>query len=212
MAAWTTARIDEIDEITDGRVPWRPVRHHMGIASFGLNAFTATEAGARLINEHQEDEGHEEVYFVHTGRARFELDGETVDAPAGTFVFARWEVTRTAFAEEPNTTLVAVGGNPGKPYEAQGWEIWAPLQPLYQAGEYEQVADRLESDLPADAPYPLLHYNAACIFSLTGRTDQALAHLARAVELGETAVKGMAATDTDLDAIRGEPRFKELVG
>src|SRR5512132_686810 len=105
MAAWQTVRLEEIEEISDGRVPWRPVRHHLGIASFALNAFTAQDAGARLLNEHQEDEGHEEVYFVHSGRARFELDGETVDAPEGTFVHAQWQVTRTAFAEEPNTTL-----------------------------------------------------------------------------------------------------------
>ena len=41
MAAWTTAQHQEIDEITDGRVPWRPVRHHFGIESFGINVLTA---------------------------------------------------------------------------------------------------------------------------------------------------------------------------
>ena len=135
MATWTTAQFGDINEITDGRVPWRPVRHHFGIASFGLNVFTGKEAGDRIINEHDEtDDGNEELYFVHSGRARFELDGETLDAPAGTFVYAKPEVKRTAFAEEPNTVLVAIGGVPGKAYETHGWEIWAPLQPLYQAG------------------------------------------------------------------------------
>jgi hypothetical protein len=87
MAAWKTAQHQEIDEITDGRVPWRPVRHHFGIESFGINVFNGKEAGDRLINEHDEaDDAQEELYFVHSGRARFELDGETLDAPPGTFV------------------------------------------------------------------------------------------------------------------------------
>jgi hypothetical protein len=211
MAAWTAARLEDIEEISDGRVPWRPVRHHFGIASFAITAFTCREAGGRLINEHDEtDEGNEEIYLVHSGRARFELDGETLDAPTGTLVYAKPEVKRTAFAEEPNTTLLAVGGVPGKAYEAGGWEIWTPLVPLYQAGEYEQVADRLSAALVDDPPFPMIHYNAACVMSLTGRTDDAIKHLRRALELSEN-VRNYAENDTDLDAIRHEPAFKELV-
>lgn len=212
MAAWSTAQLDDIEEISDGRVPWRPVRHHFGIASFGINVFTGKEAGDRIINEHDEsDDGHEEVYLVHSGRARFELDDETLDAPVGTLVFAPPAVKRTAFAEEPGTTLVAVGGAPGKAYEPNGWEIWAPLTPLYRAGEYEQLAERLGPVLADDPPYSVIHYNAACIFSLTGRSEEALEHLRRAIELSANA-RDYAKNDTDLDAIREEPAFKELVG
>ena len=212
MATWTAAKLEDIDEITDGRVPWRPVRHHFGIASFGVNVFTGKQAGDRIINEHDEtDDGNEELYLVQSGRARFELDGETFDAPAGTFVFAEPAVKRTAFAEEPGTTLVAMGGVPGKAYEAGGWEIWAPLHPLYAAGEYEQVADRLDEILADDPPYSAVHYNAACVYSLAGRKEQAIAHLRRALELSEN-VRNFADGDTDLDPIRDEPGFKELLG
>ena len=212
MAAWSTAQLDDIEEISDGRVPWRPVRHHFGIASFGINVFTGKEAGDRIINEHDEsDDGHEEVYLVHSGRARFELDDETLDAPVGTLVFAPPAVKRTAFAEEPGTTLVAVGGAPGKAYEPNGWEIWAPLTPLYRAGEYDQLAERLGPVLADDPPYSAIHYNAACIFSLTGRSEEALEHLRRAIELSANA-RDYAKNDTDHDAIREEPAFKELVG
>jgi tetratricopeptide (TPR) repeat protein len=213
MAAWASERLHDIDEISDGRVPWRPVRHHFGIASFGINAFTGREAGDRIINEHAEtEEGNEEIYLVHSGRARFELDGETLDAPAGTLVYVSPEVKRTAFAEEQNTTLVAVGGVPGKAYEANGWEIWAPLGLLYQAGEHEQVAERLGAALVDDPPYPLLHYNAACVYSLTGRTEEAMKHLRRAVELSPDTSRKYAENDPDLEAIRGEPAFAELIG
>ena len=132
MAAWKTTQIHEIDEITDGRVPWRPVRHHFGIESFGINVFNGKEAGDRLINEHDEaDDEQEELYLVHSGRARFELDGETLDAPAGTFVYAEPGVKRTAFAEEPNTNLLAIGGVPvrwrRKACEDSRHGLWEPL-------------------------------------------------------------------------------------
>ena len=39
MSEYTVARLDEIDEISDGRAPWRPVRHHFGIKAFGVNAW-----------------------------------------------------------------------------------------------------------------------------------------------------------------------------
>lgn len=212
MATWTTARLDEIDEITDGRVPWRPVRHHFGIKAFGVNVFTGKDAGDRLINEHDEaDDGQEELYFVHAGRARFELDDESSDAPAGTLVFVAPGVKRTAFAEEPGTTLLAVGGMPGRAYELHGWDIWGPLMPLYQAGEYEQVADRLDTALADDPPYWGVHYNAACVYSLAGRTDKALQHLPRAIELHDEA-RELAKGDSDFDAIRDDPAFERLVG
>lgn len=145
MSRYAVAHLDEIGEISDGREPSRPIRAHFGITSFGVNAWTARDAGARLINEHDEAEeygGQEELYLVHRGRARFELDGEQVDAPTGTFVFVPRGVKRTAFAEEPGTTLIAVGGTPGEAYEPSGYEFWAPVHALYLAGQYDEAADR----------------------------------------------------------------------
>jgi tetratricopeptide (TPR) repeat protein len=211
VSEYAVARLHEIDEIDDGRCPWRPIRHHFGIASFGVNAFTAKHAGDRIINEHDEAGEHEELYLVHTGRARFELDGQTVDAPTGTLVFAERGVTRTAFAEDPETTLLALGGEPGKAYHASGYELWAPLHPLYQQGRYAEAADRGRSLVEAHPEYPELAYNVACCESLAGRTEDAIAHLRVAIE-GHGPTREFAAGDSDFDPIRDEPAFKELVG
>jgi len=211
MSEYTVAQLDDIEEMNDGRCPFRPVRHHMGITSFGVNSWTAPSAGDRIINEHDEDEGHEELYLVHQGRATFELDGERVDAPAGTLVFVPGSVKRTAFAEEPATTVIAFGGTPGKAYEPFGWEVWAPIRPLYEAGENAEAAARLREAVEAYPQYPLLAYNLACCESLTGQTEDALTHLRQAIE-GRKEFRDYAAADTDLDAIRDEPAFKELVG
>jgi len=214
MAEYAVAHLDDIDEITDGRCPWRPVRHHLGIKAFGVNAFTGKNAGDRIINEHDEadqDDLHEELYFVAAGRARFELDGETVDAPAGTFVFAKPSANRTAFAEEPGTTLVAIGAAQGKPYEPSGWEIWAPLRELYEAGDYAGVADRGRELIEGNPEYAVPIYNVACCEALAGRPDDAIEHLRMALERSEM-LRKLATDDSDLDSLREDARFKELVG
>ena len=214
MSGYAVAQIDEIDEIDDGRVLSRPVRFHFGITSFGVNAFTAHQVGDRLINEHDESQEHdlqEELYLVQRGRATFELDGERVDAPAGTLVFARPAVKRTAFAEEPGTTIVAIGAVAGKPYEASGWEVWLPLHHLYQEGKYDEAADRGRELVEGHPEYAGPLYNLACVESLAGRKDDAVKHLRMSIERSEQ-FRSMAAEDSDFDPIREEPGFKELVG
>jgi tetratricopeptide (TPR) repeat protein len=213
MNRYAVAHLDEIEELSDGRCPWRPVRHHFGITSFGVNAWTGREAGDRVINEHDESDAddNEELYLVQSGRATFELEGERVDAPAGTFVFARPGVKRTAFAEEPGTTIVALGGTPGKAYEAFGWEVWAPLNRFYQAGEYAEAADRGRELIEAYPEYAGPLYNLACCESLAGRTADAIEHLRLAIERSPRA-RSLVGEDSDFDPIRDEPAFKELVG
>ena len=119
------------------------------------------------------------------GHAVFELDGDQVDAPAGTLVFAPPTTRRSASAMEEGTTILLLEGTPGKGYEARGWELWAPLAPLYESGEYAEVADRLRGVVTAAPQYPMLFFNLACCESLSGRTSDALDHLRRAIEMSE---------------------------
>jgi tetratricopeptide (TPR) repeat protein len=212
MDGYAVAHVDDIEELDDGRSPMRAVRHHFGITSFGVNAWIAREAASRIINEHDESEpdSNEELYLVLRGRASFEIGGERFDAPSGTFVFVRPGVKRTAFAEEAGTTIIAVGGVPGKPYEPGGWELFAPVRPLYEAGDYAEAANRGRELLAGAAPYADLFYNVACCESLAGQKDQAIAHLRRAIEISErtrTFLEG----DSDLDPIRQDPAFEELL-
>jgi hypothetical protein len=123
-------------------------------------------------------------------------------------------VNRTAFAEEPGTTIVAVGGVPGKVYEPSGWEIWRPFHQLYEAGEYAEAADAARATVEASGRFQPL-YNLACCESLAGRTSDAIGHLRLALEGTERyreRLRSLAAEDSDFDPIRNEPEFKELVG
>jgi tetratricopeptide (TPR) repeat protein len=206
------ARLDEIEVVDDGREPFRPIRLQLGITAFGITSWTARAAGDRIINEHDEDEdgGNEELYLVLEGRATFELDGEKRDAPAGTLVFARPGVKRTAFAEEAGTTILAIGGVPGGAYEAVGWEVWAPVNPLYAAGDYAAAADKGREVVDAHPEYAGPLYNLACCESLAGRPEAAIEHLRRAIEIAPRS-RDYARKDSDFDPVRADPAFAALV-
>lgn len=210
MADYAVAHLSEIDELDDGRCPFRPIRHNFGISSFGVTAWTGRESGDRIIIEHDEAGEDEELYVVQSGRATFELDGESVDAPAGTFVFARPGVKRTAFAAEPDTTILAIGGTPGQAYVPEGWELWAPFNRLYMEGRYAEAADGGREAADAHPEYAGLLYNLACAESLAGRTADAIEHLRLAIE-GSERLRSFAAEDSDFDPIREEPAFQALV-
>ena len=214
MSGYAVAHLEEIPELDDGRAPYRPVRHHFGLTAFGVNAWTGHKTGDRIINEHDEDEdgGHEELYVVIAGRATFELGGESVDAPEGTFVSVEPGVSRTAFAAEPGTTILALGGVPGEPYQPVGWELWAPVNKFYMAGLYEEAAARGRRllDEGGDA-YPEILYNVACCESLAGRQADAIEHLGRAIERADR-LRAIAAGDSDFAPLRDEPGFRALVG
>jgi tetratricopeptide (TPR) repeat protein len=212
MVRYAIAHLDEIEEFADAGSHYRPIRHHLGISAFGVTAWTARAAGDVVINEHDEDDptADQELFLVVRGHAVFELDGDRVDAPTGTLVFAPPHTKRTASASEDGTIIVAVEGTPGKAYEARGWELWAPLFPLYQAGEYAEVADRLATVVEAAPQYPMLFFNLACCESLSGRTGDALDHLRHAIEMSEE-FRDTARNDSDLDPIRDEPAFEQLI-
>lgn len=125
----TAARVAALDELAGERwddLEWRPVRHHLGIEAFGAGAWLG-DAGVELIEEHTEvvegaDE-HEELYLVMRGRATFTVEGEQLDAPAGTFVaVADPRATRKAVAAEDGTAILAVGAPRGRAYEVAPWE------------------------------------------------------------------------------------------
>ena len=209
--SYKVARIDEIDGI-DYRedTHMHPVRHHLGISAFGANAWTVESVGDRLMPEHEEDEGNEELYVVLRGRARFEIGGESVDAPEGTLVFVEPRTNRTAFAEEAGTTVLAIGSTVGKAYHVGGWEVWAPVHTLYEAGEYEAAIEKARPIADANPQYGSVLYNLACCEALAGRKEDAIGHLGIALER-RPSLRELAREDSDFDSVREEPAFKELV-
>jgi quercetin dioxygenase-like cupin family protein len=120
---WKAALIDEIPPVkADWPATWKSVRHHFGITAFGVNAVTKN-AGNVLIPEHRHaSTGEQEIYIVQRGAATATLDGMQVDVPAGGAVAVEGGVARKFEATESPTTLIVVGGVPGKPFEIGDWE------------------------------------------------------------------------------------------
>jgi len=205
--AWKVARLEEIER----RGRDIPVREHFGIHSFGINAYTPNEDGT-LINEHTESgSAQEELYIVLDGSATFEIDGETIDAPAGTFVFAPPESRRRATGDG---TVLALGATPGQAYQAIDWgEAWTFHHSLTAYGEkrYADALDAVRAGLERTPDHPGLNYNYACFATLTGETgDETFDHLRRSVE-GSPPFREQARKDDDFATVWDDPRFDQAL-
>ena len=207
-AGWKSMRLDDIEPIpvVNGTLLWRPVRRTLDVGAFGINAYVAPKAGDDVVEEHTEESlGHEEVYVVLSGRATFTLDDETLDAPAGTVVFVRdVAVKRHARAEEPKTAVLAVGGPREGVYEPSAWEDYFAAERHRAAGDYDEYLAELEEAAVRRPDHPATLYNLACAEALVGRSDDALAHLRRALELKPEWAE-LAAKDDDFASLRDVP-------
>lgn len=209
---YVVRRLEDVGDFVDEeRARWFPIRTELGIGAFGVNAWRATEAGQELIGEHDEvgggAGGHEELYVVLSGHATFTVDGETVDAPAGKLVFVRDPaVKRVARAEEAGTTVLVAGGTRGEPFSISAWERYAEGLRFFATEEFDRAVEFYERAHREDPGQAGVLYNLACAESRLGRTDAALGHLERAIEL-QPSFREAAQTDSDFDPIRADPRF-----
>jgi tetratricopeptide (TPR) repeat protein len=205
--SWT--HVDQLDriEMADGFV-WRPVRRRFGIRAFGVNAYTPREAGAQVIEEHSEETlGHEEIYVVLRGRARFTVGGDEHELGPGQLVFVRDpSLRRGAVGLDADTVVLALGGKPGEAHQVSAWEAIFASIPAAREEDWDEAIRMHEEALAEQGEEPALLYNLACMEARGGRHLDALLHLKRAVELDPKWAK-YAATDSDFEAIRGEPGF-----
>lgn len=206
---FAVAALDELDAIpvSHGLV-WRPVRRRFDLRGFGVNAYTAEQVGGQVVEDHTEGQyGHEELYVVVRGRARFTLDGTDVDAPVGTVVhLADPHVRRVAVAETADAAVLAVGGRAGEPFRISAWETSFASIPAMRAERWDEALALYEEALAIQPDDGRLLYNLACTEARAGRHLDALLDLQRAVELEPEAAR-WAQTDSDFAAIRAEPGF-----
>jgi tetratricopeptide (TPR) repeat protein len=216
--SYVFAKLDELEPAArlapgapdDGRQRF-DIRRNLGVTAFGVSAFSAP-SGVVVINEHDEtllgEAGQEELYIVMNGAATFEVDGETVDAPAGALVQVQPTAKRKATATEDGTTILVVGATAGKAFEVPPEEAGEAFA-AYSAGDYEEALAKQLVVVEKQPDNPVAHFNAGCFAARAGQSDDAIEHLRRAVEVNER-IKELIATDEDLDSIREDPRFVEL--
>lgn len=209
---YEVAHVDELEAlpINNGEFVWRPVRRRFGITAFGTNAYTA-RAGQRVIEEHSETDNHQEMYVVLRGRATFMLDGEEVDATAGTIVFVRPDTKRGALATEDDTAVLAVGAKPGVVFEPSPWEDLFVANSYADQGDLERARELIDEALEKHPNRWQGFFNAACVEARLGDRERAFDYLAQAIELDPVA-RELAKTDSDFDSIRDDRRFGALLG
>jgi tetratricopeptide (TPR) repeat protein len=198
----------------DGGRAYAPLRRKLDIGAFGTYAIRSAE-GKELVRERTATgpgaDRHEELYVVLTGRARFTVDGEEIDAPAGTAVFIREvEATRSAVSVDGEATVLLVGGRRGEPWRLTPGESMYEFWPLYEAKDYEGALAVVEQTLDEFPGNGLALYNIACMSSLLGRREPALEHLRAAIDAHPPYAEN-AREDEDFAPLRDDPRFQALV-
>ena len=203
--AYRVISLDELDRIPVSHgLEWRPIRRRLGIRAFGINAYTAEKPGDWVVEEHREGSGHEEVYLVVSGRARFTVGEEDFDAPAGTLVhLPDPQVLRQAVSVEEGTTVLAVGGWPDKAFEPSGWEWTFEAEPLSNAGRHDEAIAIMQDGLEQLGESAPGLYHLARFEARDGRMEDARAHIARALELRPD-IREHAETDEDLAPLISE--------
>jgi tetratricopeptide (TPR) repeat protein len=205
--AYRTARIGDLER-ADG---WAPIRAALDVRAFGVNAWTAHAAGATLIPAHDEaPSGHEELFVVTAGHARFTVGDDEIDAPTGTVVFVRDpDVSRAAVAAEPETTVLTVGATAGRAFRPRSWEVNRDVIALLDAGRHAEAREQLLDALERYEDRETVLYNLACAEAQLGQADAAFRHLGEACRL-RPAFAEHAGDDPDLEPLRDDPRFAEL--
>jgi hypothetical protein len=196
---WRAVALDDVETVPwqGTELSWRPLRQALGTWIVGMAAFTAERAGQEIVEGHVEDDGgrgHEEVYVVLRGRARFTLDGSELDAPAGTFVCAAAQVHRRAVAVEPGTAVLALGGPPTFEPSASEWIERARPHVRTDPDRARAIVDELRAVKPASPGVPI----AEALLAL-GRGDRDAARRTLAGLLDrEPALARPLAADPDL--------------
>jgi mannose-6-phosphate isomerase-like protein (cupin superfamily) len=99
-----------LDELGEG-YGFRKVRRGLGVQAFGVNALVMPPGFDGFLHYHDEQD---ELYFVHQGTARFEVDGEVRDLGPGSLVHIE-STTHRKFSNVGDDDLVVlvVGGKGG---------------------------------------------------------------------------------------------------
>ena len=188
-----------------------PIQRALDYRVAGINGWTG-DTGDPLVPKHAEDSDNEELYVVVQGRARFTVDGEEIDAPAGTLLHLRPGEWREAVAAEAGTIVVAIGATIGEAYRPTSWTPFVVADHHRHEGRLEEARAAIQEMLDGEPDNWGAPYNAACFEALLGDKDAAFAYLQRAMQLDTQAVRGFAPGDSDLDSLHDDPRWKKVAG
>jgi quercetin dioxygenase-like cupin family protein len=176
-------RLDEVREgPSDAGARWLPLRAALGLQSFGVSAYRG-DPGEVVVPEHRElGEGagnHQELYVVMRGSARFEVENDSFDAPAVTFVLVERGERRRAEATEPDTLVLAAGAPVGEPYRVAPWEYGSRAAYARSLGDIDELERVVHEGTSTYGDHVTMQIGRACVAAQRGRIDDARAELER---------------------------------
>ena len=99
-----------IDELGEG-YGFRKVRQALGVEAFGVNVVVMPPHYTGFHHYHDEQD---ELYFVHRGRALFEVDGETFElGPGGVVHVESTTARKVSNSGDEDLVMLVVGGKDG---------------------------------------------------------------------------------------------------
>ena len=99
-----------LDELGDG-YGFRKIRRGLGVSAFGANALVMAPGFDGFLHYH---DTQDELYFVHRGTARFEVDGEVREVGPGGLVHVESTTPRKfSNAGDDDLVVIVVGGKDG---------------------------------------------------------------------------------------------------
>jgi mannose-6-phosphate isomerase-like protein (cupin superfamily) len=106
-----TYTFGSLDELGDGP-GFRKVRRALGVKAFGVNGVVMPPGMEGFAHFHYEQD---ELYFVHRGRARVEIGGETRELGEGGLLYVESTTPRKVSnaSDSEELVLLVVGGKGG---------------------------------------------------------------------------------------------------
>jgi mannose-6-phosphate isomerase-like protein (cupin superfamily) len=118
MPGYELRRIDDMEAAFLGT--FKRARAELGVEAFGLQVLDIPPNTDRYPEHDHAEDGQEEVYLVIHGSGEIEIEGERHALDPETMVRVGSGVNRKIWPGENGMRVVAIGGVPGQPYDAQG--------------------------------------------------------------------------------------------
>jgi mannose-6-phosphate isomerase-like protein (cupin superfamily) len=116
MSDYTVKRIDDMEAVVFGS--FKRARAELGVESWGMQVLDMPPNATQYPEHDHAESGQEEVFVVLHGAGEIEVDGQREPLDTETMVRVGPGLKRKIWPGDEGLRVLALGGVPGKPYEA----------------------------------------------------------------------------------------------